>query len=184
MTESTAWFLLITGIYVLMALTLVFLSAVDARLKLIPNQSNVLIGVMGVLGIATALFFNLPDTSFLAHYGLLFGFQDHLVLRHLVGALFGIGFFGAIVLFSRGRGMGIGDVKLAGVLGLFFGWPDVALISFIAFILGSIFGILVLIRGTKTMKSAVPFGPFIAVAAIAVFFWGEVFMRWYFTLFP
>ncbi len=182
--DASPWFFGMVGIYLMLAATLVFISAVDARLTIIPNQSNLLIAIAGLIVLALTLWLELPDKSFLAHYSWLFGFEDSVIARHIVGMLFGVAFFGVIVFLSRGRGMGMGDVKLAGALGLLFGWPDIALVSFVAFILGGIFGILVLMRGTKTLKSAVPFGPFIAAGALGVFFCGEAIMRWYFTLFP
>ena len=67
-------------------------------------------------------------------------------------------------------GMGFGDVKLAGVLGLYLGylgWPHVFAGTFAAFLLGGLWsiGLLALRRGT--LKSAIPFGPFMLAGAAA-----------------
>jgi len=178
------WFYLVSAAFILAAFTMIFLSAVDARLKLIPDQSNLLIVFLGLCLTVGIFLGKMPGGSFLEHYALLFGFQDNVLINRLIGALFGLLFFGAIVYFTRGRGMGLGDVKLAGALGLLLGWPDIALTAFLAFILGALSGILLLIRRTKTMQSVLPFGPFIVLGAFLVFFYGSSLMRLYFTLFP
>ena len=178
------WFVLLSVVFVLAGFVLLFLSAVDARLKLIPDQANVSIATLGIAATLIPLWFALPQKSFLGHFALLFGFQDGFVINRISAALFGLAFFGVIVALTRGRGMGFGDVKLAAALGFLLGWPDIALASFLAFILGAFSGILLIVRRVKTMKSAVPFGPFIVMGALLVFFFGEVFMQWYFNLFP
>ena len=66
-----------------------------------------------------------------------------------------------LALVSRG-GMGFGDVKLAGVLGLylgFAGWGPLAVGAFAAFVLGGIFGLIVMVARRAHRKSAIPFGP-------------------------
>jgi leader peptidase (prepilin peptidase)/N-methyltransferase len=72
-----------------------------------------------------------------------------------------------LALASRG-GMGFGDVKLAGVLGLylgFSGWGTLAVGAFAAFALGGIFGLILLAVRRAGRKSAIPFGPWMIVGA-------------------
>ncbi|MEK7612156.1 MAG: prepilin peptidase [Patescibacteria group bacterium] len=171
----------------LAALTLIFLSAVDARLTIIPDESNLLIAFLGLCIIGVKYYYGLFGAysgSFLGHYASIFGFRDSLFLNHLLAAGIGAFFFGAIVLLSRGRAMGMGDAKLAAAGGLLLGWPDVALSFFLAFILGSFFGILTMVLGKNRMKSLVPFGPFIALGMLLVIFFGKEIMSVYFWLFP
>ncbi len=78
--------------------------------------------------------------------------------------------------------MGVGDVKLAGALGLLFGWPDILVIIAISFILGAVYGVYKIARGSAKLKTAVPFGPFLVLGAMLVFFWGEPILRAYFSL--
>lgn len=75
---------------------------------------------------------------------------------------------------TRGRGMGLGDVKLVIPLGFFTGWPVALYFFWWSFILGSIYGILALVAGKKHLKSKVPFGPFIVLSFLI--FWGKMIL--------
>ncbi|MDO8601418.1 MAG: prepilin peptidase [bacterium] len=97
-----------------------------------------------------------------------------------LGAAF---FFFLIVLASKGKGMGIGDIKLAFLMGLFLGWPNIAVALFSAVFLGAIIGIGLIISAKKTLKSEVPFGPFLAVGTFLALFWGEKIINFYLNLF-
>ncbi len=82
----------------------------------------------------------------------------------------------AILAFIRRGGMGLGDVKLAGVLGLFLGWLgwDVLIVgAFAAFVLGGIFGVVQLARRRATRTSAIPFGPWMLLGAWVGVFAGQ-----------
>ena len=105
-------------------------------------------------------------------------------LRALIGgaALF---LFYLIVRLISPRGMGGGDVKLAGLVGTvlgWFGWGALAFGAFAAFLLGGIFsGILLLTRRAKR-RSAIPFGPWIIAGAWVGIVVGEPVGRWYLGL--
>ncbi|MFC1663735.1 prepilin peptidase [Patescibacteria group bacterium] len=92
-------------------------------------------------------------------------------------------FFLVIVLISRGKWMGVGDIKLALLLGLFLGWPNILVALFLAFFVGAIIGIGLVISGKKTFKSEVPFGPFLVGGTFITFFLGEKIINWYFNFF-
>jgi leader peptidase (prepilin peptidase) / N-methyltransferase len=78
------------------------------------------------------------------------------------------------------RGMGMGDVKLAGVLGLFLG-RAVGPAIFIALITGTLVGGLVMARKgvAAGRKTKVPFGPFLALGGVIALFWGDAMVDWY-----
>ena len=78
-----------------------------------------------------------------------------------------------------GKGMGMGDLKLMFSLGFVFGWPDIALVIAIAFVVGALFGGILLL-GKLNLKSAIPFGPFIVVGSLLVFFFGSDMARYSF----
>jgi len=82
-------------------------------------------------------------------------------------------FFFSLVLISKGKWMGLGDVKLAILMGLVLGWPNILLALFLAFFSGAIVGLTLIIAGTKTMKSEIPFGPFLAGSTILVLLYGS-----------
>jgi len=73
---------------------------------------------------------------------------------------------------TKGRGMGLGDVKLALFIGTMFG-PHLSLLwMFLSFIIGSVIGIVLLIVGKAKLKKPIPFGPFLIVSAFLVLYWG------------
>ncbi len=92
-------------------------------------------------------------------------------------------FFLAIVLISRGRWMGVGDVKLAIFMGLVLGWPKILAAIFLAFLVGALASIVLMIFKKKTLKSEIPFGPFLAASTIITVFWGDILINWYLKLF-
>ncbi len=103
-------------------------------------------------------------------------------LYALLGSAAAGGFFALLVLVSRGKWMGGGDVKLGFLIGLIVGWPSVLVSLFLAFVLGSIVGVLLIVFHKKTLKSAVPFGTFLAVATVTVMLYGEKMLDWYLSL--
>jgi leader peptidase (prepilin peptidase)/N-methyltransferase len=78
------------------------------------------------------------------------------------------------------RGMGIGDVKLAGVLGLFLG-RSVAVAILMAVLAGAVVGVAVMARvGVKQgRKTAIPFGPFLALGGVVALLAGAPILHWY-----
>lgn len=94
-------------------------------------------------------------------------------------ALGAAAFFGAIVLISRGKWMGVGDIKLGFLMGLILGWPNILVALFLAFLIGAIIGVGLIISDKKTLKSEVPFGPFLVTGTIISLFWGQKIVNWY-----
>ena len=75
--------------------------------------------------------------------------------------------------------MGVGDIKLAFLMGLVLGFPNILVALFFAFLLGAIIGIGLIISGKKTLKSEVPFGPFLVTGTFIALFWGQEIINWY-----
>jgi len=81
----------------------------------------------------------------------------------------------AVLWFVYPRGMGLGDVKLAGVLGMYLGylgWGTLAVGAFFGFALGGVLGVTLMAIGRATRKSKIPFGPFMLAGAMAAVFFG------------
>lgn len=172
-------------IWVAVFLTLLVITLIDIRLHLIPDEANVFLAVLAVLMIFlftpyANVFFG---GSFVGTYALLFGAVKNIWLSHFLALGFGAAFFGVLVVATRGRGMGVGDVKLAAALGFLFGWPDILFITMLAFVTGAMVGIAAIGGRKKTMKSYLPFGPFLAMGATLIFFYGADILTWYFDLF-
>ena len=100
----------------------------------------------------------------------------------LFGVLIAVGFLGIIYILGRGKWMGLGDVKLAVLLGLITPFPYIIITLFFAFIIGSLIGIIFLILGKKTMKSEIPFGPFLIIGLYISLFFGPVIINWYLNI--
>jgi len=98
-----------------------------------------------------------------------------------LGGAIGFGLFLLIALVSRG-GMGWGDVKLAALIGLATGFPLVFLSIIMGAILGGIVAVALVIAKKRKRRETIPFGPFLAVAAMITLLWGSNIMSWYLGL--
>ena len=79
--------------------------------------------------------------------------------------------------------MGWGDIKLVFLIGLILGFPNILVSLFLAFLIGAIIGLGLIISGKKTLKSEVPFGPFLVTGTFLALFWGEKLINYYLNFF-
>jgi len=98
-----------------------------------------------------------------------------------LGGAAGFAVFLLIALVSRG-GMGWGDVKLAALMGLAIGFPLVFVAIIMAAILGGIVAVALMIAKKRTRRQTIPFGPFLALAAMVTLLWGSNILNWYLGL--
>jgi len=146
------------------------LMVIDWEKGLILNKIVVpAIGAAIVISAAFSIF--LPDIEIVPFIG-----------RAAAGGGIGLAIFLLIVIVSRG-GMGWGDVKLAALIGLVTGFPFVFIALLIGVVLGGVAAALLLAFKIKKRKEAIPFGPFLAIAAIATLLWGNSILSWYRGLF-
>jgi leader peptidase (prepilin peptidase)/N-methyltransferase len=163
---------LLSAFYFLFSSILVIIFVYDLKHYIIPDQ-------VIYPAVFVALIFNLikdltSSCSLLTvHCSLLNG---------LLAALAAGAFFLAIVLVSKGKWMGVGDIKLALFMGLVLGWPKILVALFLAFLIGAFASIILIILKKKTLKSEIPFGPFLAGGTIIAIFWGNVLINWYLGL--
>lgn len=124
----------------------------------------------------------------IASLGSIFGFEPSDIVGRgfrlwIVDAAVGgcIGFLLLLLpaLISRG-GMGWGDIKLAALIGFVTGFPLVFVAIFFAIIIGGITAAILLVLKIKGRKDAIPFGPFLCLAAMATLFWGSNVINWLF----
>jgi len=99
-----------------------------------------------------------------------------------VGGVVGYLLIMLIIIISKG-GMGGGDMKLFGVLGIVFGLKQILLVFFLACLIGAVVGILMQIMGRTKRGQAIPFGPYIVLAAFLVYFLGEPMLDFYGSFF-
>lgn len=106
------------------------------------------------------------------------------LLRAVIGGAAMFAVYLVIVLIYP-RGMGRGDVKLAGVLGMhlaWVGWGGLVVGWFAAFLLGGVFGIALMARGSAGRATKIPFGPWMLLGAAVGLVIGEPVADWYLTL--
>jgi leader peptidase (prepilin peptidase)/N-methyltransferase len=127
-------------------------------------------------------------------YPALVGFPAYLVIAAIAGApvdlmrmLIGFALFGGVLFLvaAVSRGMGMGDVKLAALLGAVFGSLGlryVGVAAGAAIVLGGLGGLAALAIG-RGRKAAIPFGPYLAAGAVAAAFWGRPIADWYLRTF-
>ncbi|MGN6373215.1 MAG: prepilin peptidase [Solirubrobacteraceae bacterium] len=147
------------ALHVALILLLVPVALIDLEHRIIPNKLTAL-GAVLALGIGLGL-----DPT---------GEPERLIAAAAAG--------GALLLAALAYpgGMGMGDVKLAAVLGLFLG-RDVASAMLIALLAGVLVGAIVIARkgAAQGRKTAVPFGPFLALGATVAVFAGDPLVNWY-----
>jgi leader peptidase (prepilin peptidase)/N-methyltransferase len=80
--------------------------------------------------------------------------------------------------------MGGGDVKLAAMMGAFLGTGGVFGAIFLASLAGSIFGAVLIAKGHGSRRTAIPFGTFLAPAAVVLLLYGDTLVSWYRALVP
>ncbi len=110
-------------------------------------------------------------------------FDFKLAFNFLLSSFLGALFFLAIIIFSKGKWMGFGDVKLVFLMGLLLGGKNLLVALFLAFLFGAIIGIVMILFKKKTMQSEIPFGPFLIFGTMVSFLWAERIINWYFNLF-
>ncbi|MFA9555950.1 A24 family peptidase [Evansella sp. AB-rgal1] len=99
----------------------------------------------------------------------------------IVGAVVGFGILLLIAIVSKG-GMGGGDIKLFGVLGIVLGLTGVFVALFIASFLGAVVGIAARMGKKVEKGSPIPFGPFIAIGSLISYFFHNSIIEWYIQL--
>lgn len=130
---------------------------IDYNLQIIPNRLNLTMFEVGLL------------LTFI--YGIA---NINIATDMLLGMVTGAGIFLLITLIggliAGKEAMGFGDVKLMGALGLYFGFSGIIVISLIAFLLGAIISIVLIVTKKKKTDEYIPFGPFIVLSAIITIF--------------
>jgi leader peptidase (prepilin peptidase)/N-methyltransferase len=87
---------------------------------------------------------------------------------------FGAGIFLLLIhLLTKGKGMGLGDVKFAVFAGILLGWPFTPVFLFLAFLTGALVGIILVLTSRAGLKKQIAFGPFLVVSLIVTFAFGE-----------
>lgn len=155
----------LTGIYFVFVSLLLVITFIDIDHRIIPD----VITLPGI-PLFMVISFAVPTTSF---------------LDSLMGIVVGGGGLLLVAwtyqLIARRDGMGGGDIKLLAMIGALLGWQGVVFTIFAGSAVGSLTGLVIMIKTRGGMKLAVPFGPFLSLGAVVYIFWGPRIIGWYFS---
>jgi len=147
---------LIFAFYIASSLIIIFIY--DLKHYLIPDKAL-------IPAIIVSILFNF----FIASHASLFWFFASYLVPGLI--LFGLFFF--IFFISKGRWLGFGDVKFVFFMGVLLGFAKSFLALFVASLMGSVIGILLIVAKKKQLKSTIPFGPFLAIGTFLMMIFGN-----------
>ena len=143
--------------YIILTPMLLSAFVIDYKKQIIPNRLNL---TMFEIGIVIAFLYGISNVA--------------ITIDMLLGMVAGIVIFLVITLigslFYGKEAMGVGDIKFIAALGLYFGLANITTISIIAFLIGAISGIILLITKRKKGNEYMPFGPFIVIATFISIF--------------
>ena len=143
--------------YVILTPMLLSAFVIDYKLQIIPNRLNLRIFEIGIV------------------IAFLYGISDVVItIDMLLGMVAGVAIFLIIkligTLFYGKDAMGLGDIKFIGAIGLYFGLTNITIISIMAFLIGAISGLILLISKRKKTNEYMSFGPFIVIATFISIF--------------
>lgn len=139
--------------YALLTSILIVISVIDLYYQIIPDELN-FFGMAAGFGFS----FFLPITWWDSLGGIALGFCLFFLVAYLYEK------------WTGREGLGGGDVKMLGMMGAWLGYQSILVIIIISSLLGSLFGVLSLLFLRKSLKTAIPFGPFLAVGGFIYLF--------------
>jgi len=151
--------------WLLVGILLLIIFATDWLYQIIPDYATVLLGILAFL-----------YRLYLSVSGLM-QWQDFWLALLSGFLMMGILFF--LWWITRGRGMGFGDVKFALVMGWLLGWPRSMVALMLAFVLGALVGMVLILLRKKKMGSKIAFGPFLVLATMLALLFGNQLWEWY-----
>lgn len=146
-----------------------------------------LISTMVVVAVVDFKYSLIPTTfvfsaSAVALFYAYFLFTPNLFLEHVLAAFAAALFFLLIVILSRGRGMGQGDIVLAFLMGMVLGYWGGAVALFLSFLSGACVALLLIALGKKKFGQTVPFAPFLVFGFMVSLFWWQQIINWYLVM--
>ena len=158
------YFLSSHNLTVLLSYSLIFSSLLvifvsDLKYQIIPD-SMVVVGILGVILQGDSLQFPQGVTLWISAF---------------VASLL----FYLIWVITKGKSMGFGDVKLAFLLGLLLGYPKIVVALYTAFLTGATLGVILILKGKRTLKSKIAFGPFLIAGTLIALLWSDIILLWW-----
>lgn len=143
---------------------LIIIFVTDLKYRIIPDQNLIFLTVITFV------------------YQLIYSLQ--LIKVNLISAIVSMLFFLFLVIITRGKGMGLGDVKLSFVMGLILGFPKIIVALYLSFLTGAVVSLILILTHKKSMKSTIAFGPFLVLGTLISLFYGnEIFTIFLYKMF-
>lgn len=158
-------------IYMIFTSSLVVVTFIDLKHYIIPDEISIPGAVVGLL--LSILPAHLTDGQLLSH-----SFLDSLIGCVLGGGLLYLTALFSLVVFKK-EGMGGGDVKLLAMVGAFLGWKPVLITIVLGSVLGALVGVTLIALRLRGRKDYIPFGPYLALAALLSLVWGNRLLEVY-----
>lgn len=155
-------FWLVVGVLLLIVLI------TDLKYMIIPDYTVVGLGLLALL-----------YRAYLASAGVM---QIDDLWRAILAGVIAAAIFWGLHAATNGKGMGLGDAKYVLVMGWLLGWQRLIVGLMVAFILGAIVGVGLIVAGKKKIKQEVPFGPFLVIGTALALVWGSQWWSWYWGL--
>ena len=144
-------------------LALIVLTFIDFDTQLLPDDITLPLLWLGLLFNLSAGFTDLKSAVIGAVLGYLILWSVYWLFKIVTGK----------------EGMGYGDFKLLAAIGAWFGWQLLPAVILLSSVVGATIGIALIVFGNKNRQSAIPFGPFLALGAIAALFFGQQLASFY-----
>jgi prepilin signal peptidase PulO-like enzyme (type II secretory pathway) len=155
--ENFGWITWVRIIFAVLFITLLVFSFVfDYKYLILPDFSTIILIIIAFLGVV---------------------FDEKDLLPYLLSALGASAFLLTLNLITKDKGMGMGDVKFAIFMGLFLGFPNIIVAFYVAFVLGAIVGLFLMLFGRANKKSQIAFGPFLIIGLFVAWWWGELIVK-------
>ena len=154
---------LTTLLLMILSLSFIIIFFIDLKHFIIPNEITFSMMALGFLKS-----FDPNLNSLFPNY-----------INSLIGGLLGYGIIWSIIYFykqvRKKEGMGLGDAKLFGVIGFWFGWIAVPFVIFISSVIALLSVVPSLLKNSRTMSSQIPFGPYIIIGTLIYLFFENSF---------
>jgi prepilin signal peptidase PulO-like enzyme (type II secretory pathway) len=124
----------------------------------------------------------LPAMALAFVWQLVLNFSWQHMLTVLVAASVGGGFFLLQYVVSKGKWIGGGDIRLGFLMGLILAWPGILVALMLAYIIGAVFAIGMLLLKKKRWGSQIPFGTFLSLGTFIALLYSQELINWYISL--
>lgn len=188
-TFENLFIFLIFFIWLYWVAVLIIISVYDFKKYLILNEVLIPAIILSffwriILGflVQKEFFYFIPYlTRFLGEKGFIFGYYSYFI-SVFFGIIFACGIISFLAWTTKEKAMGWGDAILALFLGIILGWPEALVALIIAFLSGGSVALVLLLFKKKTIKSHLPFAPFLSFGALTVMFFGDIILERYLSL--